>query len=105
MMSKWRSLDPGMMERLMIWKTSDIQWHHEQQPPHWYVHMLGVVPRARGRGLGRKLLGVVFGWADQAALPVYLECAQDNVAFYKNLGFREIWKEEVGAEADPFSFH
>jgi len=66
--------------------------HHRDVPPaHWYVTLLGVVPEAQGRGLGRALLQPVLNRAVADGVPCYLETAQPgNVAFYEHLGFRRL---------------
>jgi len=61
---------------------------HHLPDPHWYGGVLGVAPTAQGRGVGRALLGDVFGDADAGGRPVYLETtAPDNVPLYEHFGF------------------
>lgn len=64
--------------------------YHRRDVPaeHWYLMVVGVVPEARGLGLGRALIQPVMDRADSAGLPCYLETAlARNVAFYEHLGF------------------
>lgn len=64
--------------------------------PHWYVHLLGVRPDAQGKGLSRAALGPIFGAADRAGVPVYLETMPEaNVAIYRRLGFELVGFREL----------
>lgn len=50
---------------------------------HWYLAVLGVVPEAQGRGLGRALMVTVHDHADEVGSPTYLETDKEaNLAFY-----------------------
>ncbi len=63
----------------------------EHHPPdgHFYLSHVGVVPQARGRGVGEVLLRRVLGVCDAEGLPAYLESSSArNVGFYERLGFR-----------------
>ena len=56
--------------------------------PHFYLQIIGVDPRAQGRGIARLLLDNVMTQCDRSALPVYLEtCNPANVALYRHFGF------------------
>ncbi|MBZ2187913.1 GNAT family N-acetyltransferase [Alcanivorax sp. JB21] len=56
--------------------------------PHFYLQIIGVDPRAQGRGLCRLLLDNVLTQCDRSALPAYLEtCNPDNVPLYQHFGF------------------
>jgi GNAT superfamily N-acetyltransferase len=62
--------------------------HHPRQP-HEYLWFLGVVPAARGRGLGSALITPVLERADEAGHPAYLEATSPrNRALYERHGFR-----------------
>ena len=62
--------------------------HHPVQP-HEYLWFLGVVPTARGRGLGSALMMPVLERADEAGHPAYLEATSPrNRALYERHGFR-----------------
>merc|ERR1740121_1127531 len=89
-----KQLDPMFLERKFALVAADLEEHHAEQPLHWYVHVLGVTPDGRGRGLSRNLLSVVFSWASKAGANVYLECGGVNVPIYEALGFRAVWEEE-----------
>ncbi len=61
---------------------------HPRQPEHWYLHAVGVVPGARGQGLGLPLLRPVLEQCDRDGLPAYLESSNPrNRTFYARLGF------------------
>ncbi len=56
--------------------------------PHYYLPVIGVHPRAHGRGLGRRLLEAAIEMAAQARVPLYLETTRpDNLGFYRRFGF------------------
>lgn len=55
----------------------------------WYLSILGVSPRAQGRGLGRRLLEPTLNEADRADADCYLETFSiRSIPFYERLGFR-----------------
>lgn len=63
---------------------------HERAVPgqHWYLMVIGVDPRAQGRGVGSSLIHPILGQADIEDSPCYLETAHPgNVPFYERLGF------------------
>lgn len=65
-------------------------------PPHWYLATLGVVPEARGSGLGRALLDCLLARADADACPCYLETDRpENLAFYHAAGFEVERESEI----------
>jgi ribosomal-protein-alanine N-acetyltransferase len=61
-------------------------------PPFEYeVHTIGVDPVYQGRGIGRRLLDELLGFADSGV--VYLEVRTDNepaIALYRSVGFEQI---------------
>lgn len=61
-------------------------------PPFEYeVHTIGVDPLYQGRGIGRRLLDELLGFADGGV--VYLEVRTDNdaaIALYRSAGFAQI---------------
>jgi ribosomal-protein-alanine N-acetyltransferase len=61
-------------------------------PPFEYeVHTIGVDPAYQGRGIGRRLLDELLGFADSGV--VYLEVRTDNepaIALYRSVGFEQI---------------
>jgi ribosomal protein S18 acetylase RimI-like enzyme len=65
-----------------------------------------VAPRARGRGLGRRLCQTLMGWgAEQGARTAYLQVRADNAianALYRTLGFEQAYSysHRVGPTRD-----
>ncbi len=75
--------------------------------PEAEVHTIGVDPRARGRGIGRLLLGAMLAVADARGGPIFLDVRCDNVpaiALYESAGFttvgvRKNYYQPAGADA------
>lgn len=71
----------------------------ETLPGEYYLDSLAVSPLARGKGVGRRLLGAARDAGFALSRPAILACAPDNLnakALYENMGFRE--------EGDMFIF-
>jgi GNAT superfamily N-acetyltransferase len=61
---------------------------HPQQPPHYYLSLLGTRPDRRGEGLGMLLLADNLARVDAERAPAYLESSNPaNLARYESLGF------------------
>ena len=61
---------------------------HVPEEPIWYLDMLGVDPRAQGRGYGTALLAIGLDAARRDGVPAFLETSsEDNVGFYEHHGF------------------
>ena len=59
--------------------------------PHWYLPWLGIVPEARGAGLGTALLTAGLEQADREGVPICAEAtSRRSIAFYARHGF-ETW--------------
>ncbi len=57
--------------------------------PHWYLEAVGVVPEARGQGIGGPMLQPVLDRCDADGLPAYLESSNPrNISFYERHGFQ-----------------
>ena len=64
--------------------------HHKllmKGTPHFYVQVLGVSTDAQGKGVGRKLMDTAIAIAGET--PLYWECHDGNVPFYKKPGYRQ----------------
>ena len=64
--------------------------------PHVHLGPIGVVPEARGRGIGRRLMNVFCEDLDRRAVFSYLETDRaENTRFYAAFGFEVINHAEV----------
>jgi len=62
---------------------------HPQEPPHWYLFIIGSEQAAQGRGLGSVLLSHMLSRIDGVGLPAYLESSNErNLDWYARHGFR-----------------
>jgi GNAT superfamily N-acetyltransferase len=56
--------------------------------PHYYLFAVGVLPAARGQGLGKALIRHTLREADERGFPTYLENSNPaNTYLYQSLGF------------------
>ena len=77
---------PQLMELLERFDSS-----HPEQPPHYYLSLLGIDPARRGRGHGMALLEQNLATIDAEGLPAYLESSNPkNDPRYEKRGFRRI---------------
>lgn len=66
--------------------------------PHWYLPLIGVDPRAQGRGCGSALLQHALERCDREELPAYLESTNPrNIALYERHGFRALGEIRAGS--------
>lgn len=69
--------------------------------PVVYVHVLGVHPSQKGRGLGGVLLREALSLAAQRSVPLYLETSNPvNLGFYQRFGLRVLRELRIG-DAPP----
>jgi len=69
---------------------------HDPVDRHVHLGPIGVVPVARGRGVGGRLMELYCGELDQQATAGYLETDRtENVTFYSKFRFEEIGRTEV----------
>jgi ribosomal protein S18 acetylase RimI-like enzyme len=62
---------------------------HPDEPPHWYLAILGTDPSAQGQGLGSAMMGPVLDECDHDGVGAYLESSKEqNLDFYGRHGFR-----------------
>jgi len=89
---------PGAVWRAM---QVDAAFGSRRPPqPHAYLFTVGLLPAARGRGLGSRLLRPMLDHWDAAGVPVWLENTHPaNDAIYRGLGFvaRETFHPAPGA--------
>jgi GNAT superfamily N-acetyltransferase len=64
---------------------------HPDGPPHYYLSLLGVHPKQRGKGLGMGLLAENLAASDAEGVPAYLESSNSaNDNRYERLGFSKV---------------
>jgi ribosomal protein S18 acetylase RimI-like enzyme len=62
---------------------------HPDEPPHWYLAILGTDPSAQGRGLGSSMMAPVLEGCDRDGIGAYLESSKEqNLDYYARHGFR-----------------
>ncbi|MEY2451046.1 MAG: hypothetical protein QOD92_620 [Acidimicrobiaceae bacterium] len=62
---------------------------HPQEPPHWYLGVLGTAPEHQGKGVGSALIRPILEKCDEEGLPAYLESSKEsNIPFYQRHGFK-----------------
>jgi GNAT superfamily N-acetyltransferase len=84
-------LHPRLLVRMpmIVRGLLKVQSLHPEQPPHWYLAILGTDPAAQGRGLGSATIGPILAECDRDGLGAYLESSKvQNIAFYARHGFR-----------------
>jgi GNAT superfamily N-acetyltransferase len=68
------------------------------EEPHWYLPMIGVDPKAQGKGLGAQLMRHAVARCDQDRALAYLETANPrNIPLYERFGFEVAGQFQVGA--------
>ena len=56
--------------------------------PHYYLFAIGVLPSAKGQGIGTQLISHLLRRCDEEGMPAYLENSKaDNLRFYEGHGF------------------
>lgn len=69
--------------------------------PHWYLPLIGVLPRRQGCGVGSSLLRHGVARCDRDGLPAYLESTNPrNLPLYERFGFRALGEIRV-ADSPP----
>lgn len=89
---------PKAMKRALAVDAEMVR--RKPKAPHVYLFTIGVLARARGKGLGRRLLAPVLAACDAAGLPAYLENSNPaNTPLYEGAGFRtlEVFTPAPGA--------
>ena len=65
---------------------------------HWYLAMIGVDPKAQGKGLGSDLMQYAVARCDQDRMLAYLETANPrNIPLYERFGFEVMESFQMGA--------
>lgn len=81
-----RSVDADRHEAVFAFLGQMDEFHPDQ--PHWYLPVIGVDPRHRGKGIGSALLQSALARVDADGLGAYLEATSPrNRALYERHGF------------------
>jgi GNAT superfamily N-acetyltransferase len=87
---------------LATWVQLRLERHHRGRPPHWYLHYLGVEPRAQGRGLGGALMAPVLERCDGEGIPAHLEASTERSrVLYERNGFAHVDTFHLPAGGPP----
>ncbi len=80
--------------RLVRWLSA---WSNlDPKEAHLHLGPIGVDPRAQGRGVGARLMGLYCDELERGALSGYLETDRpENVTFYERFGFEVVSEEQV----------
>ncbi len=90
----------GALKRALI--AGEIMEKKHPKSPHLYLFTIGVIPSARGTGLGHSLLAPVLQACDRAGLPCYLENSNpENFGFYSAHGFAHMEHFAAGEGGPP----
>jgi ribosomal protein S18 acetylase RimI-like enzyme len=88
----------GTMPKVMALQTALERAHPRE--PHYYLPLIGVAARARGRGVGSQLLTALGKRCDEEQLPAYLEATSPNNArLYRRHGFETV--QELSVSDSP----
>ncbi len=75
---------------------------HHPETEHYYLFAVGVLPSARGQGLGGRLIREGLKKADADNIPAYLENSNPtNTPLYERLGFEAVAPLPLGGDAPP----
>jgi predicted N-acetyltransferase YhbS len=79
-----------------------IESRHPQQPPHWYLAIMGVAPEWQGKGLGSKLMYPKLQELDTRDVPAYLESSTPRSrALYQRHGFEVVGELNLPSNGPP----
>ena len=95
--SAFENSTAGMVARMAQYES--IADKFAPSEPHYYLGVIGVDPKLRGRGIGNRLLTAFCSLSadDPLSGGVYLETAQpSNIPFYRGAGFIEAGRENLG---------
>jgi GNAT superfamily N-acetyltransferase len=82
----WVAASRTALGRALIYSFASDANHPKE--PHWYLHFVGCLPIAQGKGFGGAAIRAGLARCDAEGIPAYLETAtESNLAFYRALGF------------------
>jgi ribosomal protein S18 acetylase RimI-like enzyme len=78
----------GLRTASVLGGLERMEKRHPDDPPHWYLFILGTEQAAQGRGLGSALLAQMLARVDADRMPAYRESSNErNLAWYGRHGF------------------
>jgi ribosomal protein S18 acetylase RimI-like enzyme len=90
------NIEPNRLAEVMAFIQEKNQYHPDE--PLWYLHMIGVDPRAQSKGYGSAMLRYALEQVDAAHAGAYLESTKpENVPIYERYGFETIAIVKVGS--------
>ena len=90
------TVKPGHLDDLLATFEKMDQSHPKEA--HWYLPMIGVDPRAQGKGIGAELMRHGVARCDRDRALAYLETANPrNIPLYERFGFEAMPSFQVGA--------
>jgi ribosomal protein S18 acetylase RimI-like enzyme len=90
------TVSPAHLDDLLA--TFEQMEHRHPKEHHWYLPMIGVEPKAQGKGLGAELLRHSVARCDHEGALAYLESSNPrNIALYLRYGFDVLGEIRVGA--------
>jgi GNAT superfamily N-acetyltransferase len=93
-----RGDSPGVLKGLTF-----IENRHPQEPPHWYLPIVGVTPAWQGRGYGGALLRPMLERCDAERTPAYLEAGTPRSrVLYERNGFENLEECRYAKDGPPF---
>lgn len=76
---------------------------HPDDPPHWYLGILGVDLARQGQGIGSAVMRPMLDRADAEGLACYLDSSNiKNVPLYERHGFRVVQVVDLPDDGPPF---
>lgn len=76
--------------RLRQFETEQKAAKASQPADAWYLSLLGVSPKAQGRGVGKKLLQWGIDRSEEEGVPSSLEATKAGLRLYESMGFERI---------------
>jgi len=85
----------------MILSGSRTERFHPETP-HYYLFAIGVIPEAKGQGLGTGLISQMLRTCDEERMPAYLENSkEENLPFYQGHGFKVVEEVQISSSSPP----
>lgn len=96
----WRLGGPKAVYRMILSGSRTERFH--PRAPHYYLFAIGVLPEAKGKGLGTGLISQVLRTCDEERMPAYLENSkEENLPFYQGHGFKVVEEVQISNSSPP----